>query len=78
MQCPSCNGVGCKGCVNGSIQITQCPNRVIDEMHGHVELIDYMEDGMPPCRGGALDQTRWFLRACRFFKYEVRRAKDDG
>jgi hypothetical protein len=47
-------------------------------MHNEIELIDYMASGLPPVEGGALDQTRWFLRACEFFKVEQIKAKSNG
>lgn len=60
------------------MQITECPNRAVGNMHDQIELIDHMAAGLPPVSGGALDQTRWFLRACEFFKIEQDRAKSDG
>tara|TARA_R100000951_G_scaffold70820_2_gene59736 strand:- start:9916 stop:10071 length:156 start_codon:yes stop_codon:yes gene_type:complete len=51
---------------------------MVGNMHSHIELIDYMELGLPPVGGGSLDQTAWFLRACEFLKREQERAKHDG
>ena len=41
-----------------------------------MELADLYEKGLPPVEGAALDQSKWFVEACRFFWFECRRIEN--
>lgn len=71
IDCPECEGRGCPGCDGGSLQITGCPQRLVDaSMRRLVKYSDLMFRGLPPTAGGALDQENWFLEAAQRLKHE--------
>jgi len=62
----ACNGAGCDECQGGRIEITQCPLEVITpDVWEVMELAQLYEKGLPPVAGGALDQAKSFVEACR-------------
>lgn len=65
MECPCCEGAGCKECSRGMIQITGCPQRLITANGSRViAALGLCEEGHLPASGGVMDQTPWFIR-CR-------------
>lgn len=77
MQCPSCNGLGCKECKDGYFEIDGCPNAYCRGTIDAIDLFDLFAKGIPPIAGGALDQASSFIGASQFFSNEERRVKNE-
>ena len=68
IECPTCNGAGCKECSKGTIRIYGCPNKECSSMYQIVQLADLFKKGVMPVAGGALDQSASFMEAVRFLE----------
>ena len=67
MDCFNCGGSGCELCLDGKIEITQCPLELItDDIWDAIRFAELYEKGLPPVLGGALDQANIFIGAARF------------
>ena len=71
-QCALCGGTG-------RLRLTQCPQTAVPcEVWDLWELADlYLEHGLPPVAGGALDQTDSFLTGCRIIQAERGRVEKE-
>lgn len=45
--------------------MTDCPAEYVGGFWEVIEYAELFEKGLPPIAGGAMDQTRWFVSACR-------------
>lgn len=77
MQCPSCNGTGCKDCDGGYFDFDGCPNTYCSGAIDAIDLFDLFEKGLPPVSGGMLDQAASFIGAAQYFGNEERRVKNE-
>ncbi len=69
MECPVCQGRGCRHCDHGTVRITACPLTLLpSEIWTVLDLAALYDKGLPPVAGGALDQAEGFLAACRFIQ----------
>jgi len=72
MDCPNCNGLGCKDCDNvGTVDIAMCPLVYIDsDIQEVLEYAELYKKGLPPVQGGSLDQSKSFVLAANFIYKE--------
>jgi len=77
VECPGCNGEGCKQCEGGSFDLEGCPNRFCSSVVNAIDLIELFAKGLPPISGGVLDQSANFIHAARYFENEERRIKNE-
>lgn len=62
IECPVCNGVGCNECVDGEMEINECPQKFVgNEMIKAINLAGMCGQGDWPVEGGLLKQAAWFL-----------------
>ena len=62
--CPACKGAG-------QFPISGCPKKMLSrDIFELCRLASFMDDGLPPVAGGALDQTAAFLTGYGFLKAE--------
>lgn len=73
VECPVCGGKGCAECGDrGQFAVTQCPQlELTPDMNAVIELAELMRRGLPPIRGGSLDQAQQFLDAARLINSET-------
>ena len=77
IQCPSCNGLGCKECDDGYFEIDGCPNTYCSGTIDAIDLFDLFEKGLPPVTGGVLDQSASFISGSQYFGNEERRVRNE-
>lgn len=70
IECPSCNGCGCDDCKQGMVKIEGCPQTYIRQVIPVVKLKELFNQGLPPVAGGVLDQSAWFMEACKILDRE--------
>ena len=85
LKCPVCDGYGengeesdnyCKYCDNGRFEIVGCPkDYVTADIWEAIEYAELFEKGLPPVKGGILDQTASFAEAARFIWLEENRIR---
>lgn len=75
IECPSCNGLGCKACDDGRFTVGECPNKFCSDVANVAGLAELFYEGLPPVAGGVLDQSAWFVNAARFLRNEEMRTK---
>jgi len=75
MECPACDGVGCDQCDEGSVGVTECPNKYCRDIAPLVPLADMLDKGLLPIAGGLLDQAAWFIQAARLLERDEERIK---
>jgi len=69
MDCPC--GTGCEDCVNGKLEITDCPLEFLTwDINQVIMHSDIYEKGTPVAGTCQLDQTQWFLSAHHFIVAE--------
>lgn len=66
--CPVCEGGGCRHCDGaGRFDLDECPMIFPGgDVWEAIEFAALYKRGLPPVAGGALDQSRVFVQACRF------------
>ena len=77
IECPSCEGHGCKNCKDGSFEIDGCPNAFCSGIVSTLDMIDLFAKGLPPVSGGMLDQSVSFINAARLLESEERRVQNE-
>lgn len=70
VRCPQCEGAGCDECHDGAFAVVGCPQQLVREVMPVIECCELLEAGITPMGRGGLDQTRWFLDASRFVRFE--------
>ena len=77
IECPICDGRGCKECKDGAFEIDGCPNTFCSGIVSTIDIIDLFGKGLPPVAGGTLDQSVSFINAVRFFESEERKVQNE-
>lgn len=67
-----CGGKGCESCGGtGRWDCNECPKKLIDSQTVEtIHFARFARDGSWPVHGGMLDQSEWFMDACRLVWYE--------
>ena len=61
IECPCCDGEGCKDCDDGQFAITVCARKYVDNYLVQAINMATMADRHLPQSGGILDQSAWFI-----------------
>ena len=70
VECPCCNGVGCKDCDGGSYVVSTCPSQYIgSELISDIQVVSASEYHLP-IAGGLLDQSAWWFELRQLLKSE--------
>ena len=73
LDCPVCNGAGCRDCDDGKAAIDRCPLELLDRLL--LEFLQYarlfVEHGLAPVAGGVLDQAAGFVAGAGFVADEL-------
>ena len=77
IECPVCDGEGCKECHNGLYELDGCPNSYCSKIVSSLDLFDLFHKGLPPIAGGVLDQSASFIEASRFFELEEVKVRNE-
>ncbi len=77
--CPTCDEQGCAECnQQGFFCISDCPKNHIDLEFYHItKLADWLQSGLPPVAGGALNQAAWFMDFAKLLKSEITIAENE-
>ena len=70
VECPLCDGDGCKECQDGTFELDGCPNSFCSQIISSLDLFELFQKGLPPIVGGVLDQSIGFIEAAQFFQAE--------
>jgi hypothetical protein len=77
IQCPTCEGEGCKFCDAGYFVIDQCPAKYIGrELIDDIRVVAASEDHLPVA-GGLLDQSSWWFELRERLRSEEYLIQDD-
>jgi hypothetical protein len=78
IQCPICEGAGCKTCQNGRYIIDRCPSQIVGaDLQYAITIVGMAERGFLPEDGGSLDQSQWFLNLFSRMQSEINRIQSE-
>jgi hypothetical protein len=77
IECPSCDGDGCKECAGGYFEIKECPSKYIgQELIADIGVVTASEHHLP-CVGGILDQSAWWFELRQHLRSEESKIQDE-